>query len=106
VEFDVQLSKDLVPVLYHDFHVCIAMKRKKQLAEHDMLELPVKDLTLEQLQHLKVLHHLILFCLMLLRIFRSNLNTYLCFKECSILNVLGLPKSFCEAILIPHIRKI
>ncbi|XP_021926115.1 glycerophosphocholine phosphodiesterase GPCPD1-like isoform X2 [Zootermopsis nevadensis] len=53
VEFDVQLSKDLVPVLYHDFHVCIAMKRKKQLAEHDMLELPVKDLTLEQLQHLK-----------------------------------------------------
>lgn len=61
VEFDVQLSKDLVPVLYHDFHVCIAMKRKKQLAEHDMLELPVKDLTLEQLQHLKVLHHLILF---------------------------------------------
>jgi glycerophosphoryl diester phosphodiesterase len=54
VEFDVQLSKDLVPVLYHDFHVCIAMKRKKHLGEHDMLELPVKDLTLEQLQHLKV----------------------------------------------------
>ena len=30
------------------------MKRKKHLEEHDMLELPVKDLTLEQLQHLKV----------------------------------------------------
>jgi glycerophosphoryl diester phosphodiesterase len=57
VEFDVQLSKDLVPVLYHDFHVCIAMKRKKQLSEHDMLELPMKDLTLEQLQHLKVLYY-------------------------------------------------
>lgn len=56
VEFDVQLTKDLVPVLYHDFHVCIAMKRKKQLADHDMLELPVKDLTLEQLQLLKVYH--------------------------------------------------
>lgn len=56
VEFDVQLSKDLVPVLYHDFHVCIAMKHKKHLGEHDMLELPVKDLTLEQLQHLKVYH--------------------------------------------------
>lgn len=40
--------------MYHDFHVCIAMKRKKHLEEHDMLELPVKDLTLEQLQHLKV----------------------------------------------------
>ncbi|XP_067001505.2 glycerophosphocholine phosphodiesterase GPCPD1 [Anabrus simplex] len=56
VEFDVQLTKDLVPVLYHDFYVCIAMKRKKQLEEHDMLELPVKDLTLEQLQLLKVYH--------------------------------------------------
>jgi hypothetical protein len=30
------------------------MKRKKHLGEHDMLELPMKDLTLEQLQHLKV----------------------------------------------------
>ncbi|CAG2068590.1 unnamed protein product [Timema podura] len=54
VEFDVQLSKDLVPVLYHDFHVCIAMKRKKQLEEPDMLELPLKDLTLNQLHLLKV----------------------------------------------------
>nr|CAD7427125.1 unnamed protein product [Timema monikensis] len=53
VEFDVQLSKDLVPVLYHDFHVCIAMKRKKQLEEPDMLELPLKDLTLNQLHLLK-----------------------------------------------------
>ncbi|XP_063223279.1 glycerophosphocholine phosphodiesterase GPCPD1 isoform X2 [Bacillus rossius redtenbacheri] len=53
VEFDVQLSKDLVPVLYHDFHVCIAMKRRRQLEEHDMLELPLKDLTLDQLHLLK-----------------------------------------------------
>ncbi|PSN43442.1 hypothetical protein C0J52_02644 [Blattella germanica] len=53
VEFDIQLTKDLIPVLYHDFHVCIAMKRKKQLAEHDLLELPLKDLSLEQLQLLK-----------------------------------------------------
>jgi hypothetical protein len=30
------------------------MKHKKHFGEHDMLELPVKDLTLEQLQHLKV----------------------------------------------------
>lgn len=54
VEFDVQLSKDLVPVIYHDFHVCIAMKRKKELDYSDMLELPVKDLSLEQLHFLKV----------------------------------------------------
>ncbi|KAF5298403.1 hypothetical protein FQR65_LT01181 [Abscondita terminalis] len=56
VEFDVQLSKDLVPIIYHDFHVCIAMKRKKQLEEMDTLELPVKELTLEQLRLLKVYH--------------------------------------------------
>ena len=67
MEFDVQLTKDLVPVLYHDFHVCIAMKRKKQLAEHDMLELPVKDLTLEQLQLLKVRYCIILYLMLNLR---------------------------------------
>lgn len=54
VEFDVQLSKDLVPVVYHDFHICIALKRKKELNETDMLELPVKELSLEQLHFLKV----------------------------------------------------
>ena len=54
VEFDVQLSKDLVPVIYHDYHVCIAMKRKKDLTDSDMFELPLKDLSLEQLRLLKV----------------------------------------------------
>lgn len=53
VEFDVQLSKDMVPVIYHDFHVCISLKRKK-VNKEDMLELPLKELTLEQLQCLKV----------------------------------------------------
>ncbi|RZC36940.1 glycerophosphocholine phosphodiesterase GPCPD1-like [Asbolus verrucosus] len=56
VEFDVQLSKDLVPIVYHDFHVCISMKKKKHLGENDMLELPVKELTLDQLHLLKVYH--------------------------------------------------
>lgn len=54
VEFDVQLSKDLVPIIYHDFHVCVAMKKKKNLEDSDMLECPLKDLTLEQLRLLKV----------------------------------------------------
>ncbi|KAL0273690.1 UNVERIFIED_CONTAM: hypothetical protein PYX00_006312 [Menopon gallinae] len=54
VEFDVQLSKDMVPVIYHDFHVCISLKRKKVSVEDmDMLEIPLKELTLEQLQCLK-----------------------------------------------------
>lgn len=54
VEFDVQLSKDLIPVIYHDFHVCISMKRKNDSNEMEMLELPVKELTLDQLHLLKV----------------------------------------------------
>ncbi|XP_054282590.1 glycerophosphocholine phosphodiesterase GPCPD1-like isoform X2 [Macrosteles quadrilineatus] len=57
VEFDVQLSKDLVPVLYHDFYICISMKKKNNGAgDSDMLQMPVKDLTLEQLHLLKVYH--------------------------------------------------
>uniref|UniRef100_V5GPA3 Glycerophosphocholine phosphodiesterase n=1 Tax=Anoplophora glabripennis TaxID=217634 RepID=V5GPA3_ANOGL len=56
VEFDVQLSKDMVPIIYHDFHVCIAMKKKKDLLDSDMLEIPVKELTLNQLRLLKVYH--------------------------------------------------
>jgi glycerophosphoryl diester phosphodiesterase len=54
VEFDVQLSKDLIPVIYHDFYVSISLKRKKQIEAMDMLEIPVKDLTLQQLHLLKV----------------------------------------------------
>lgn len=56
VEFDVQLSKDLVPVIYHDFHVYVSLKKKKTLEENDMLELPMRELTLEQLKNLKVYH--------------------------------------------------
>lgn len=56
VEFDVQLSKDLIPVIYHDFLVYVSLKKKKSLDEHDMLELPMSELTLEQLKHLKVYH--------------------------------------------------
>ncbi|KRT79340.1 hypothetical protein AMK59_6947 [Oryctes borbonicus] len=54
VEFDVQLSKDFVPVIYHDYHVCIAMRKKKTLMDGDMYEIPIKDLTLDQLRMLKL----------------------------------------------------
>ena len=53
VEFDVQISKDLVPVLYHNFELITSIAKKK--GDQKMLvQLPVKSLTLEQLQNLKV----------------------------------------------------
>lgn len=54
VEFDVQLSKDKIPVVYHDFQVAITLKRK--VHENELFVVPVKDLTLPQLQSLKI-HH-------------------------------------------------
>lgn len=56
VEFDVQLSKDMVPVIYHDFKVYVGLKHKTALDTNDMLELPMGELTLEQLKNLKVYH--------------------------------------------------
>lgn len=58
VEFDVQLSKDLVPVIYHDFRVYVSLRRKAAVdtTSNDMLELPMSELTLEQLRNLKVFH--------------------------------------------------
>lgn len=56
VEFDVQLSKDLVPVIYHDFLVYVSLKKKMSLESNDMLELPMRELTLSQLKNLKVYH--------------------------------------------------
>lgn len=54
VELDVQLSKDLVPVIYHDYYICISMKKKRNPHEHELLQLAVKDLTAQQLQMLKL----------------------------------------------------
>ncbi|GIY81252.1 hypothetical protein CDAR_430131 [Caerostris darwini] len=54
VELDVQLSKDLVPVIYHDYYICISMKKKRTQNEHELLQLAVKDLTAQQLQLLKL----------------------------------------------------
>jgi glycerophosphocholine phosphodiesterase GPCPD1 len=57
VEFDVMLSKDLVPVLFHDFHVNIGLNQKaKQGGGLTTLRIPVKDLTLKQLHELKISH--------------------------------------------------
>lgn len=58
VEFDVQLSKDLVPVVYHDFNMYVSVRRKAphDTTSNDMLALPMSELTLAQMQSLKVYH--------------------------------------------------
>ncbi|MCV4733058.1 glycerophosphodiester phosphodiesterase family protein, partial [Escherichia coli] len=50
VEFDVHLSKDLVPVVYHDLTCCLTMKRKYEADPVELFEIPVKELTFDQLQ--------------------------------------------------------
>ncbi|VDP09877.1 unnamed protein product [Heligmosomoides polygyrus] len=59
VEFDVQLTKDMQPVIYHDFHVLVEVTGRKldlfqQKPRHH--ELAIKDLNLDQL-HLLHLEH-------------------------------------------------
>lgn len=45
-----------MPVIYHDLHVYVSLKKKKSPDENDYLLLPMNELTLEQLKHLKVYH--------------------------------------------------
>ncbi|XP_063774672.1 glycerophosphocholine phosphodiesterase GPCPD1 isoform X1 [Pseudophryne corroboree] len=56
VEFDVHLSKDLVPVIYHDLTCCISMKKKANATSVELFEIPVKELSYDQLQLLKLAH--------------------------------------------------
>ncbi|VVC36861.1 Hypothetical protein CINCED_3A012450 [Cinara cedri] len=58
VEFDVQLTKDLVPIIYHDFVVSIATKSKSDVLIEDvgMIKVPLKDFSFEQLHKLKIYH--------------------------------------------------
>ncbi|VDK35919.1 unnamed protein product [Gongylonema pulchrum] len=65
VEFDVQLSKDKIAVIFHDFHVLVTVaKRRIPCAESqtsdvtsDYHEMAVKDLKLSQLQLLRLEHY-------------------------------------------------
>ncbi|KAM7395704.1 hypothetical protein PAMA_007125 [Pampus argenteus] len=56
VEFDVHLSKDAVPIVYHDLTCCISTKKKNDKTSLELIEVPVKDLTYDQLQLLKLAH--------------------------------------------------
>jgi glycerophosphocholine phosphodiesterase GPCPD1 len=54
VEFDVQLSRDLVPCIFHEFHLMV-VTRAKQGGEV-LVDVPVRDLSIEELQGLRS-HH-------------------------------------------------
>ncbi|XP_056150004.1 glycerophosphocholine phosphodiesterase GPCPD1 [Lampris incognitus] len=56
VEFDVHLSKDSIPIVYHDLTCCISTKKKNDKTSLELIEVPVKDLTFDQLQLLKLAH--------------------------------------------------
>ncbi|XP_042246506.1 glycerophosphocholine phosphodiesterase GPCPD1 isoform X3 [Thunnus maccoyii] len=56
IEFDVHLSKDAVPIVYHDLTCCISTKKKNDNTSLELIEVPVKDLTYDQLQLLKLAH--------------------------------------------------
>ena len=49
----VKVSSDLVPIIYHEFTLCIQSKTKQEDADI-LLDIPVKDLTVNQLHGLKV----------------------------------------------------
>ncbi|XP_037948850.1 glycerophosphocholine phosphodiesterase GPCPD1-like isoform X2 [Teleopsis dalmanni] len=51
VEFDVQLSKDMVPIVHHDFQAHFWVKARKYLKT---MEIPIQSLLVRQLKSLKV----------------------------------------------------
>ena len=51
VELDVQLSKDKIPIVYHDFNVNVVLQKKDCAIE--TMAINIKDLTYSQLQMLK-----------------------------------------------------
>ncbi|XP_055897088.1 glycerophosphocholine phosphodiesterase GPCPD1-like isoform X2 [Biomphalaria glabrata] len=55
VEFDVLLSRDKMPVIFHDFSVkALYSNKKKHHRQNELFEIPVKSLTLTQLQSMKL----------------------------------------------------
>ncbi|XP_037820386.1 glycerophosphocholine phosphodiesterase GPCPD1 [Lucilia sericata] len=52
VEFDVQLTKDLVPIIYHDFAILVCMESKTPTSKDDLTQVMIKDITYEQLKDL------------------------------------------------------
>ena len=55
VEFDVQLSKDKIPVIYHDYELCTT-SMSKDGQQGELIPTQLKNLTLKQLRGLKINH--------------------------------------------------
>jgi len=63
VEIDVQLTKDGIPVIYHDFHIKVNLRKRvldnmndAKDANFELNTVAVKDLNLKQLQSLQMYH--------------------------------------------------
>ncbi|KAI9582871.1 glycerophosphocholine phosphodiesterase GPCPD1 [Glossina fuscipes] len=52
-EFDVILTKDLIPIIYHDFNIYVCEHSKTPKILSDLTEVSLKDITYEQLKDLK-----------------------------------------------------
>ncbi|XP_011185481.3 putative glycerophosphocholine phosphodiesterase GPCPD1 homolog 2 [Zeugodacus cucurbitae] len=52
VEFDVMLTRDLVPIINHDFELMICLNAGKPLTKSNLCMKSVKDFTYDELQHL------------------------------------------------------
>ncbi|XP_068147178.1 glycerophosphocholine phosphodiesterase GPCPD1 [Drosophila tropicalis] len=53
VEFDVQLTSDLVPIIHHDYAIRVCIDSKTPTSRADLTEVLLKDITYEQLKELK-----------------------------------------------------
>ncbi|XP_017002091.2 glycerophosphocholine phosphodiesterase GPCPD1 [Drosophila takahashii] len=53
VEFDVQLTSDLVPIIHHDFSIRVCIDSKTPTSRDDLTEVLLKDISYEQLKDLK-----------------------------------------------------
>ncbi|XP_012162665.1 glycerophosphocholine phosphodiesterase GPCPD1 [Ceratitis capitata] len=53
VEFDVMLTRDLVPIIFHDFEVMLCLNAMKPQTKAELCIKSVKDFTYEELQCLK-----------------------------------------------------
>uniref|UniRef100_A0A7E4ZZ24 GP-PDE domain-containing protein n=1 Tax=Panagrellus redivivus TaxID=6233 RepID=A0A7E4ZZ24_PANRE len=56
VEFDVQLTKDRKPVIYHDFHVMVSVAKRSENEDKHAHQLAIKDLNMDQISLLHLDH--------------------------------------------------